>query len=165
MENGNAMAGACACSKKRHNKSLALLVLRVAIGVIFIVHGYGKLFGGAPGMDAFTGMVAGLGFPMPAFFAYAAALSEFLGGIALLLGIWTRVASVFLMIVMVVAMMGVKKFSLPQSDPDFTLFAIALAIYLMGPGKYSLAAKLGMKKACCTAGGGSCCKQEMPAAK
>lgn len=139
----------CECQSKHGRKSIALLILRIAIGVIFIVHGYGKLFGGAPGMPAFTGMVAGLGFPMPAFFAYAAALSEFLGGIALLLGIGTRIASVLIMIVMVVAFMGVKQFSLPKGDPDVALFAIALAIYFMGPGKYSLAAKLGMGKKCC----------------
>lgn len=148
--------GSCNCSSKHNRKSWALLILRIAIGVIFIVHGYGKLFGNMPGMTAFTGMVAGLGFPMPAFFAYCAALSEFLGGIALLLGIWTRVFSVLIMIVMVVALMGVKKFALPQGDPDVALLAIAIAIHLMGPGRFSLAAKMGMKKECA---GGVCAPQ------
>lgn len=126
------------CRSKEHCVDVALLILRIAIGVIFIQHGYGKLFGDAPGMTAFTGMVASLGFPAPAFFAYAAGLSEFFGGIALLLGIFTDIAAVLIAIVMLVALVGVKKFMFPGADVDVALLAIALAIYFLGPGKYAI---------------------------
>lgn len=126
------------CCSKGSCIDCALLVLRLALGIIFVIHGYGKLFGNAPGMEAFTGMVAGLGFPAPALFAYIAALTEFLGGIAMILGIFTKPASVLLAIVMLVAWGGVKKFNLPKGDADFALLAMAVAIYLAGPGCYTI---------------------------
>ncbi len=138
----------CSCFGSKDCKSCGLLALRIAIGVIFILHGYGKLFGDAPGMEMFTGMVAGLGFPAPALFAYAAALSEFLGGIAILLGVATRVFSVLIGIVMLVALIGVKKFAFPMADLDFALLMTCVALFCMGPGKYSL-----MSTACDKDGG------------
>lgn len=142
-----------------------LLALRVATGVIFMMHGYGKLFGGNPGMDAFTGMVAKLGFPLPSLFAYLAALSEFLGGIALILGVWTSVASIFLAIVMLVALFMVKKLSFPMADIDLALLASVVALHCLGAGKWSLMKTCcGSSKSCCDAEGkkegGACCKEE-----
>ncbi len=130
---------------KKHD--VAVLALRLAAGVIFIVHGYGKLFGNAPGMKMFTGMVAGLHFPAPTLFAYLAALSEFCGGIALVLGVFPQIAAASLMVVMLVALIGVKKLSLPKADPDLALLAIAAAVGLMGAGRYSLQAMLAKKQA------------------
>lgn len=129
------------CRSKEQCADVALLILRLAIGVIFILHGYGKLFGDAPGMTAFTGMVAQIGFPAPGLFAYAAALSEFFGGIALLLGVATNFATSLIAMVMLVALVGVKKFALPLADVDLALLAIAIAIYCMGPGKYRVGSK------------------------
>ncbi len=126
------------CRSKEQCVDVALLILRVAVGVIFILHGYGKLFGNAPGMTAFTGMVAHIGFPAPTLFAYAAAFAEFFGGIAVLLGIFTDVAAILISIVMLVTFVGVKKFSFPSADPDFALLAITLSLYFMGPGKYTV---------------------------
>lgn len=143
----------CQCLSSKSCKAFGLLALRVAIGVIFIMHGYGKLFGDAPGMTAFTGMVAGLGFPAPALFAYAAALTEFVGGIAVLVGVFTRFFSALIAVVMLVALLAVKKFALPQADVDLALLMISIALFCMGPGKYSLSAM--MKKG---GNGGECCK-------
>ena len=119
-------------------KDWALLGLRVALAIVFILHGWGKLFGDTPGMTAFIGMVGGLGFPATTLFAYLAALSEFLGGIAMLLGVFTNVFSVLLSIVMMVALFGVKRFSFPLADIDLALLAMAIAVGLMGPGRYSM---------------------------
>lgn len=128
-------------------QDIALLVLRVAAGVIFVLHGYGKLFGGQPGMEGFTKMVMGIGFPMPVFFAYAAALSEFLGGIALILGIFPRVATFFLGCVMLVTLIAVKKGQLPKADSDLALLAIVVSIALHGAGRYTLGTLLRKKAA------------------
>ena len=125
------------------HKSVGLLVLRLAAGIIFVMHGYGKLFGNAPGMTAFTGMVDKIGFPMPAFFAYLGALVEFLGGIALILGVWVPVASALLFVFMLVAFFGVKKASFPAADVDFALLAIAFSMLFTGPGRYTV---MGMTK-------------------
>ncbi len=146
-------------------KDVALLLLRLVLAVVFISHGYGKLFGLAPGMEMFTGMVGKLGFPMPALFAYAAALTEFLGGIAMLLGVFTNIVGWFIAIVMLVAFGMVKKFGFPAGEVDLALLAMAVSVALMGPGKYSLMAKMGIGAKCmgmgakCKAGsckGGSC---------
>lgn len=134
------------------NANTALLILRIAVGIIFIMHGYGKLFGGAPGMEAFTGMVAKIGFPMPVFFAYAAALSEFFGGIAILLGVFTNVATILVSIVMLVVLVALKKFQFPSSDLEFSLLCMALAIHFAGPGKYAV-----MKR---HMHGDDCCKEK-----
>jgi putative oxidoreductase len=138
-------------------RDIGLLALRIGVGVIFTMHGYGKLFGDAPGMDAFTGMITGLGFPLPALLAYAAALTEFVGGIAILLGIFTSVATVLGAIVMLVALFMVKKFNFPASDIDLMLLASLVTIFCLGAGRYSLAAAFNMKGAngCC--GDAGCC--------
>lgn len=101
-------------------------------------------------MEVFTGMVAGIGFPMPTLFAYAAALSEFVGGIAILLGVYVHVFAALTGIVMLVAISMMKKFVFPLSDPDLALLAISAALVLAGPGRFSLL-KQGVK--CC---GGAC---------
>ena len=128
--------------QKVSSHDAALLTLRLVAGVIFVLHGYGKLFGHAPGMEMFTGMVAGLGFPMPVVFAYLAACSEFFGGLALIIGVVPRAASFFLAVVMLVAFFVVKQASLPKADADLSLLAIVVALGLLGHGKYALSSML-----------------------
>lgn len=110
------------------------------------MHGYGKLFGGMPGMEMFTGMVGKIGFPMAGLFAYAAALTEFLGGIAMILGVFTNVVGWLIAFVMLVAFVAVKKASLPAGDVDLALLAMAVSVALMGPGKYSAMSMLNKGK-------------------
>ncbi len=142
------------CLSSKNCKALGLLGLRIAIGIIFISHGYGKLFGNAPGMEMFTGMVAGLGFPLPALFAYLVALTEFLGGFAVLLGVCARFFSILIGIVMLVALVAVKKFSFPAGDVDLALLMITVALATSGPGMYSLATMMGKHDE------NGCCKDE-----
>jgi putative oxidoreductase len=72
-------------------KPLALLLLRAGLGIIFVYHGYPKLFGHArEAMDAFAHM----GFPR--YFAYIAGVIEFFGGCVLLLGLFARIAGLLL---------------------------------------------------------------------
>jgi putative oxidoreductase len=83
-------------------KPLALLLLRVGLGVIFISHGYPKLFTQLQHTtEAFTNM----GFP--AYFAYIAGVLEFFGGILLIVGLFTRVTGLLLAIEMGVAVVKV----------------------------------------------------------
>ncbi len=129
----------------------ALLAVRIVAGIIFVLHGWGKLTGN-PSLEMFSGMVENIGFPMPMFFAWVVALTEFLGGLALILGIFVRPAGVLLSIVMLVAFGMVKKFALPAGDADFALLGIAVALAIAGPGHLSLAHKL-MGKDCCMSKG------------
>ncbi len=72
-------------------KPLGLLLLRVALGVIFIYHGYPKLFGHTrETMQAFAHM------GLPGYFVYIAGVVEFFGGCMLVAGLFTRVAGLLL---------------------------------------------------------------------
>lgn len=140
------------------NKSWGLLVLRLVAGLIFALHGIAKLTGN-PSLEMFSGMVGGLGFPFPMFFAWVVALTETLGGIALILGIFVRPASILLSIVMLVAFFLVKKADITlfgargAGEIDLALLSIVVALALSGAGHYSLAHKLCKGKAsCCTDG-------------
>ena len=67
-------------------------VLRACVGAVFIAHGAQKLFGmwGGPGLDGTTAMLTSLGFPYPSPLAILLAVTEFGGGILLVLGGLTR---------------------------------------------------------------------------
>lgn len=140
-------------------KDAGLVVLRLAAGAIFIYAGYGKLFGGYPGMNAFAGMVGALGFPAPTFFAYCAALTEFFGGIALVLGLGTPIVAALLAFVMFIAFSMVNGASIPGGNLDIALFAIAVALGTVGPGAWSLDRWL-CEKYCATKKDGTCCMKD-----
>lgn len=125
-------------SWRERSLNLGLLWLRVLMGLgISLFHGYGKVFGGR--MEQFTEGVAKMGFPMPDAFAWTGALSEFLGGILIALGLGTRIAAFF-----VFSTMAVAAFIRHASDPfdvkELALLygTIAMAIVLIGPGRFSL---------------------------
>jgi putative oxidoreductase len=123
--------------------ALGLLILRVTVGTAFIFHGWYKISGGG-GMTGWMGPNA----PVPGALQAVAALSEFGGGIALILGLLTPLASFLLASTMIVAIGMVH---LPQGDPFVSplpaglswekaaaYLAAALAVLLAGPGQVSL---------------------------
>lgn len=127
-----------------------LLALRITLGVIFLAHGGQKLFGWFDG-HGFTGTVqvfeAKLGIP-PALGA-AAILTEFFGGLAVLLGVFSRTAALGLAVVMVVAALQVhlpNGFFLATApgqsngvEYNVALFGMGLALALTGPGRFTMA--------------------------
>lgn len=120
--------------------SYGLLAMRVAIGLFFISFGYGKLFG-APGLEMFTGMLAGLGFPIPGVLALLVGVAEFFGGIAILLGVFTRFSAFWLTVISVVAWVAVKSVSFGfQAEGNVDLLALGLTVglFFAGPGAISL---------------------------
>ena len=142
------------CKTDCHGKcdQWGLLILRVVVGAIFISHGYAKLFTDMPGIENFTGMLAGMGVPAAGFFAWVVGLTEFLGGIALVLGIFVKPASYLLAFVMLVALSQVKGFAIfGKGELDFALLGATLALAMTGPGKFSLARTL-----CNCCKGGTC---------
>ena len=72
-------------------KPLALLLLRLGLGIIFVFHGYPKLF--THTRETMQGF-AHMGFP--AYFAYLAGVFEFFGGLLLIVGLFTRIAGLLL---------------------------------------------------------------------
>lgn len=116
--------------------NVGLVILRVYTGLsMAFAHGLGKL----PPSERFIEGTAKLGFPLPEFFAWAAGMSEFAGGLLLALGLFTRPSAFFLACTMFVA-----AFLQHAADPfgrkekALLFLAIALAFVLIGAGKYAV---------------------------
>jgi putative oxidoreductase len=73
---------------------IALVFLRLLGIGLALFHGWPKVLGLYAGTSRFPATVAALGFPSPVAFAWAAALSELLGGIGLTLGLYTRYSAI-----------------------------------------------------------------------
>jgi putative oxidoreductase len=120
------------------NPDLALLLLRVVLGIVMLVHGVPKLlhFGGvAQGF-------AGMGIPAPTLAAAFAAIAEAGGGVLMVLGIATDIAGLLFAIDMLGAILFVhlaKGFSAGNGGWEFPflLLTMSLCIALAGPGRYS----------------------------
>ncbi|MCA9404909.1 MAG: DoxX family protein [Candidatus Omnitrophica bacterium] len=128
------------------NKGLhvGLLWLRVLMGFGMAYHGFGKVFGG--NMDGFIQGVTNLGFPKPEIFAWAAALSEFGGGLLIVIGLLTRPAALFVLCTMFVAAF-MQHSGDPFKDKELALayLVIAGALMMTGAGRYSLDDKIKKK--------------------
>lgn len=126
--------------------SYGLAILRVVVGLIYVMHGYPKLFGG---VDATAEMLSSLGFPVAEGFAIFLALLETVGGALLIGGLFvTPLAILFIIemtlgIVLVHAANGFYVIGPGQGGIELNLLLIAslLALVLAGPGAWALDAR------------------------
>ena len=125
---------------------LALLILRIFIGVCFVIHGLGKLgLVGTGNMQGFVEWLESLGVPMAPVQARVAMLSEIVGGTLLGLGLFMRPACALLMLTMLMAgKLGHKGAGYlitnepPGAEYTINLAAICFVLLLLGPGAFSL---------------------------
>jgi putative oxidoreductase len=132
-----------------HSADVAVLVLRLVAGAIFIVQGYRKTFAppDAKGSGAaLTAMIARQGLPAPALLARAVALTELCGGLLLVAGLLTRLAAAALAVTMIVAIVKFKWKDGFQGGWDWPLsvLGLTLALVLLGAGLISADRLIGL---------------------
>ena len=117
-----------------------ITVLRVVVGIVFLMHGGQKLF--IWGIGNVAGTMEGAGIPMPMLAAVVVTGVEFLGGFTLLVGFLTRWAAIPLAMDMVGAILTVHLqggFFLPNGfEFALTLLAANLSLALLGSGEASI---------------------------
>ena len=129
--------------------SWATVPLRLALGIAFIGHGAQKVLGSfnGPGWAKFTSFPAPFPFMRPAWlWMGAAAVSELIGGILVLLGLFTRVGAFLLTCVMLVAIFGVlwPRFFAPEGmELAVAFLGMALALLITGGGQASVDLMIG----------------------
>ena len=129
---------------KKEYAEWATMPLRLALGIVFLMHGAQKMFGafGGPGIAGTQGFMASLGIVLPGLIGIVVAAVEFFGGLLVLLGLFTRYASLLIAIDMFFAFILVHMksgFFLPMGfEFVFALFLTTIALILKGAGKWSL---------------------------
>jgi len=116
------------------NKDLGILLIRIAIGLVFVVHGWDKV------SDLSGVAIAMSSLGIPAVLAYAVAFVELLGGTALIIGVWTHWVGILLAveIAMAIALVKISFGYLGGYEFELTLLLSSLGITLIGPGAFSV---------------------------
>ena len=128
------------CSKEWGKLSVIVYpFLRIVIGVIMAVHGWGKL----NSLEQWTAHVEKMGIPFPEISAYLGVAGEFLGGLGLIAGLFTPVAAFGVFCTMLVAIFAVHwKNGLLAKNGGFeyplSLMMISLYFIFQGGGRWSL---------------------------
>jgi uncharacterized membrane protein YphA (DoxX/SURF4 family) len=116
----------------KHSPALALLLVRSAVAIVFIAHGWAKLANLAGTVNFFQSI------GLPSSLAYIVAVIEFAGGLALLAGLWPRVMAGLLAAIMIGAIATVKfKLGfLGGYEFEFLLLAAAVGLLVTDPTRY-----------------------------
>jgi putative oxidoreductase len=132
----------------RTRPDIALLVLRLAAGFSFFMHGYQKVFG--MGIGGVTGFFTQLGIPLPGVAAPIISFLELVGGLALIFGVFTRVFGFLLACDVAVATLTVhiKNGYLGQGGSELTILlaAMGLTLALAGAGAFAVDAMLARRR-------------------
>lgn len=127
-------------SNRFFSPSCGITVLRVVVGIVFLAHGWQKLF--VFGFQGTAGAFAGMGIPLPAVSSVVVTLVEFLGGAALIIGLLTRWAAALNGFDMVVAILVVhlkNGFIKPGGfEHPLVMLAACVALVMLGPGSLSV---------------------------
>jgi putative oxidoreductase len=121
------------------------LPIRLAMGAIFFAHGAQKVLGkfNGPGLRAWTAMNTPFPFMRPAWlWMGAAAFAELIGGILVLVGLFTRVGAFFIAMTMLTAIIGVHwpNFFANNNGLEYpaALLAMTVALLISGGGHFSI---------------------------
>ena len=133
---------------RRGTQDLGLLLLRLALGVVFIAHGLQKAFGwwGGPGLNGFTTELAEAGYQHAGVLTYVGAGVQIAAGVLLVLGLFTPLAAAAALAVLINGTLvdidaqrrdgGLVILGSDRAELLLVLTAVAAAIVLAGPGRY-----------------------------
>jgi putative oxidoreductase len=135
------------------SQSRGILFIRLAVGLIFFTQGILKFIDPNMGVNRFTR----IGFSHPAFTAHFVGVFEIVCGLMVLLGIWTRLASVPLLVIISTAIATTKIpelsrpnqgfwFVVSDARTDFAMLCCLLFLIVSGGGAWSLARSIGRRK-------------------
>ena len=122
-------------------KNAGLLIMRTGLGLEMTLHGYPKIMGGQHKWALVGAATATIGIHfLPVVFGFLAAVSEFIGGILIILGLAFREACIFIGIVMLVAVIGEVKAGGSFNDYSHALELLIVfgSLFIIGPGRYSV---------------------------
>ena len=139
---------------RRGTQHLGLLILRVGLGAVLVAHGLQKLFGwwGGQGLSGFKNSLSDAGYQHADILTYCAAGGEIAAGVLLVLGLFTPLAAAGALAYLtnsVLAGMSAQHtrsfpFFLPNGhEYEITLIVMAVAVILVGPGRYGFDAGRG----------------------
>jgi putative oxidoreductase len=133
---------------------LGIAIVRIVTGIVFLAHGYQKFF--VYGIAGATGAFAQMGIPAPSITAPAVAILELAGGIALIIGLLTRLAALGLLIDMLGAIFLVRLeggfFAPNGAEFEIVLGAACLALVIAGAGALSVDEALATRRSAAVAG-------------
>jgi putative oxidoreductase len=137
-------------ANEEDNLDRATLVLRLVIAVVFLTHGYQKVF--VQGFSGVTSAFTHMGVPLPGLIAPIICVLEIGGGMALLLGAYTRIVAALLACDMLGAIIFVHAkagYSASKGGVELVLgnLGMLVAIALLGAGAYSVDALLARRRA------------------
>ena len=130
------------------NEDIGKLILRVSIAGLMLFHGVFKLFNG---IDGIKGLVTQSG--LPEFLAYGVYFGEIVFPILIIIGLYTRISSIFFALTMVFAIFlahsneifVLGKTGGPVIELALIYLLTSISIMFIGAGKYSLDAKCSQK--------------------
>ncbi|GBF10844.1 MAG: DoxX family protein [Tepidibacillus sp.] len=130
--------------------NLGLLIIRLVVGLTFAGHGSQKLFGwfGGYGLKGTGGWMESIGVKPGVLMAFAAGISELVGGLLFTFGLYIPFAALLIVITMLVAIFTVHGkngywATANGFEYNFILIAVAIGVALIGPGAYTVSALLG----------------------
>ncbi len=133
---------------KERKHDIALLLLRIATGIIFIAHGWQKVANPEVASNFFASQ------GLPGFLAIVVGYIEVIGGLMVLIGLWTSIAAIALSIIIAIALFYVKggaifrAFNVPVFESELSLLAMSLALTLKGSGKIAVRPDYGCDDLC-----------------
>jgi putative oxidoreductase len=120
---------------------IGLLIIRLGLGIMFIMHGYPKLTGGPEKWEKLGGAMGNVGVNfLPVFWGFLAAITEAVGGLLFALGLFFRPTAFALAFTMLIATLvhlsggdGVM-----GASHSIEVGIVFFGFILVGPGKYSI---------------------------